>query len=108
MLRHDLLFPQIGKYLSYQSRKMSEYISGLALDSWILVLVHYCWSSSITAGEAEVNSGQHFLTLEIYFVIRDETSHKGSSTQTVRSTLGCFGEGHPDSQVLIHSTEAVI
>ena len=47
------------------------------------------------------------MTFEIYFVIRDETSYKGSSTQTVR-TLGYFREGHPNIQVLIHSTEAII
>lgn len=58
--------------------------------------------------DSGVNSGQHFLTFEIYFVIRDETSYKGSSTQTVRRTLGYFRESHPNIQVLIHSIEAII
>ena len=58
--------------------------------------------------DAGVNSGQLFLTFEIYFVIRDETSYNGSSTQTVRRTLGYFREGHRNNQVLIHSIEAII
>lgn len=58
--------------------------------------------------DAGVNSGQLFLTFEIYFVIRDETSYNGSSTQTVRRTLGYFREGHRNIQVLIHSIEAII